>query len=528
MRRSLSIVLAWAIVLQTSATLAGDALFPLPAPQAESSVVESEQKAAASFTSRPSLAEVENMPSLEVATIAERFSYSPRDVQARINTLKNESKSREETYSQQAKAADQQVEAMERQLSNLPTTRSDPKVVAERQRIQCEIMKVKQGMTDGALNFLQEQIARDVRIARLNLLVEWKTTNQKIKQQIANGSISKRRFGNVLDIGHRGTMKPFADQQKDVALGQREVQNARQRSQLPKSVEDAEVTQYVTQIAQRIGSNSDLQVPLHVYVVRQEVRKDGRPVIGKDGQPEQVTNAMALPGGYVFVYAGLILAAQNESELAGVIGHEIAHVTARHASRMMSRGTKFSILQMAAVIGMSLAAPGLFQAGSYLAYQLKGLLLQSIMNGMGLIFTVNMLGVSRDSELEADQLGMQYAWKADYDPRGIITFFDWMASKSGHASRTSFFATHPAFGDRTLNALKEYTVLNSLDPSKKYLADTQPFEGIKERLRKDLHKTKAQIQEEKASRPSLVRGEVTPEGCASLLSRGAPSAGAAR
>ena len=517
-RRVLVIPLAILFLIQATAALCGGPLPQAAGLQSEAAIVENEEKTAADFTSPPSLGEIEKLPSLEVAGLAVKFNYKSKDIQAEISALKNGSKSREQAYSNRAKAADQEVEARERELTRLPATKADPAVVAQRQKIQCEILKIKQGITDEAYTFLQEQIAADVKLSRLNLLAQWKAAHQQIEQQISNGAISKRRHGNVLDIGHRGSMKPFADQQQDVAWGQREVETARQRGQLPKAVQDPSVAEYVEKIGERLAHNSDLEVPLRVYVVQQEIRKDGRPVIGKDGQPEQVTNAMALPGGYTFIYAGLILSAQNESELAGVMAHEMAHVTARHSARMASKGTKFGILQMAAVIGLSLFAPGLFQAGSYLAYQLKGLLLQSIMNGLGLVFTINALGVSRDSELEADQLGMQYAWKAGYDPRGIITLFDWMATKSGYASRTSFFATHPAFGDRTLGALKEYAVLTSIEPNQKYMTDTQQFAEIQARLKKELHKTAAQIHEEETRRPSLKRGEVTLEGCASILS----------
>ena len=147
----------------------------------------------------------------------------------------------------------------------------------------------------------------------------------------------------------------------------------------------------------------------------------------------------------------MILAAENESELAGVISHEMAHCAARHAHRMQSKGRTFGIIQLATSIGLSIFAPGLFQAASYLGYYLKGLLLQAIFQGMGLVFTMNVLGVSREFELEADQLGMQYAWKSGYDPEGFIRLFDHMSQKEGHASSTSFFATHPAYGDRIQN-----------------------------------------------------------------------------
>ncbi len=163
---------------------------------------------------------------------------------------------------------------------------------------------------------------------------------------------------------------------------------------------------------------------------------------------------------YLFVYAGLVTAARNESELAGVITHEISHFTARHAARMASRGTKHSIIRLATFISRSL-----------------------------------------------------YAWETGYGPEGNITFFDWMATKEGCASRTSFFATHPAFGDRTIAALKEYKALASLDTQRKYITDTQQFEEIKERL----YKPKEPIQEEETNRPSLLKGVVTEEDCAAIL-----------
>lgn len=518
-KRFSSIALATLFLIQTTVAVCANPSSALSPPQTEGAIIEREQKTAADFTSPPPLTTVETMPSMEVAALAVKFHYNPKDVQARINALKNASKSREKAYSSRAKAAEDQVNAKERELLGLPATRTDPAVVKQRQTIQCEIMAIKQKITDEAYDFLQEQIARDIEISRLNLLADWKAANQQIERQIASGTTGKRKFGNVLDIGHRGSMSPFNGQQKDIAIGQREVENARQRGQIPKTIQDPVVTAYVEKIGQRLAENTDLQVPLQVSVVQQEIRKDGRPVIGKDGQPEQVANAMALPGGFIFVYAGLILSAQNESELAGVMAHEIAHVTARHSARMASRANKFGIAQLAATIALSLAAPGLFQAGSYLAYQLKGLLLQSIMNGLGLVFTLNILGVSRDSELEADQLGMQYAWKTGYDPRGIITLFDQMATKSAYASRTSFFATHPAFGDRILAGLKEYTVLNSIEPNKQYISDASQFKEMQDRLRKELHKSKAEIREEEADRPPLRRGEVTAEGCASILSQ---------
>jgi beta-barrel assembly-enhancing protease len=282
------------------------------------------------------------------------------------------------------------------------------------------------------------------------------------------------------------------------------------------------VTEYINRLANNLARNSDLRVPLKTYVVQQELKKDGKPVLGKDGQPQQVANAMALPGGFLVLYAGVILESENESELAGVIAHEMSHCAARHAQRLASKGKTFSIVQLAAAIGLQVFAPGLFYAASYLSYYLKGLLLQAIFQGMGLVFTIDALGVSREFELEADQLGMQYAWKSGYDPEGFIKLFDHMSQKEGYASHTSFFATHPAFGDRILNSLKEYKALHSIAPDRQFLTDTSEFQEVKERLRTSLRKTRKEMPDGSKG-PSLKQDDPSPEECAEILRNDAPA-----
>ena len=151
----------------------------------------------------------------------------------------------------------------------------------------------------------------------------------------------------------------------------------------PKEIDDPVVTEYVNRLANNIARNSDLRVPLKVFLVQQEVRKDGKVVFNPDGQPQQVANAMALPGGFLIVFAGVVLESENESQLAGVLAHEISHSAARHANRLANKAKAFNIAQMATFIGLQIFAPGLFYAVSYLGYFLKGLLLQAIFNGMG-------------------------------------------------------------------------------------------------------------------------------------------------
>lgn len=507
-------ILAAILSLQTVAAVRAESSQATPAPIESFSVTPEPAEA----TARPGLDQVTHLRSVEIAALVEESPYDTGAVQARIETLKRQGKTREATYKQAAKAADKQVEVKEKELEKLRTTRDDTQTNRQRKAIQCEIARVKKDTTDKTFAFLQEQIAADVEMAKFQLLANWPSANQKIVQQVAANTVAQRPFGNVLDIGNRSTRDPFAGQEKDVAWGQKEMDQVRQQGVFPKEITDPVVTEYINRLAANLSRNSDLEVPLKVFVVQQEVRKDGKLVLGKDGQPEQVANAMALPGGYLILFAGVIQSSANESELAGVIAHEMAHCAARHAHRLAQKATKFSLIQLAATIGLQIFAPGLFYAASYLAYQLKGLLLQAIFSGLGLVFTIDALGVSRDFELEADQLGMQYAWKTGYDPRGFMDLFDQMSEKEGHATRTSFFATHPAFGDRILNSLKEHKALHALEPDRNFVVDTSEFQEVKLRLQHILRKTEKQIKLD-PDQPSLKGKEPTPEECMEVSPR---------
>lgn len=521
-RNGLCILLSWLLILQTTWGVCAQEPRTAAPPQETQPV----QRPATSSNNPPSLDEAIKLSSLEIAALTEKFSFDQRAIQAKVQIIKAESKRREEAFKAAAKAAGKQVEAKERELRRLKSTTTDPEVNKERKRIKCEILKIKKEMTDKTFDFLQQQTLADVQVSRLNLLANWRSVHQQLEQRIVNGTIGQRPYGDVLDIGSRGTNKPFRGQERDVQWGQREIDAARERKVFPREIDDAVVTEYVNRIANNLARNSDLKIPLKVFVVRQEVRKDGKPVLDKDGQPQQVANAMALPGGFLIVFSGVLLESENESEFAGVVAHEMAHAAARHANRMANKGKLFSVAQLAAFIGLQIFAPGLFYAASYLGYYLKGLLLQAIFDGMGIVFTLNALGVSRDFELEADQLGMQYAWKTGYDPEGFIKLFDHMSLKEGYASHTSFFATHPAFGDRILLALKEYEALRALAPDRKFLNDTSEFQEIKEQLRGKLRRDKEKIQTD-STRPSLGPGEPELEDCPEILSppSAAPSPG---
>ncbi|MEJ2248022.1 MAG: M48 family metalloprotease [Acidobacteriota bacterium] len=218
--------------------------------------------------------------------------------------------------------------------------------------------------------------------------------------------------------------------------------------------------------------HSDAKVPFHIKVVDSDE-----------------VNAFAFPGGYFYVNKGLILEAENESELAGVMAHEISHVTARHATARMSKG---QILQIMSI-------PALF-VGGYWAQM-------GIQNALGLGINLELMGITRESEREADQLGIQYLWNTGYDPNGFVTFFEKMKKeeKNKPSRLAGWFRTHPSTDDRIVAALDEQRFLPEKDY---YIVNTSEFNRVKARLQSIENAREAEqdeINSYEQKRPTLKR-----------------------
>ncbi len=203
-------------------------------------------------------------------------------------------------------------------------------------------------------------------------------------------------------------------------------------------------------------------------------------------------NAFVMDGRHIFINAGALFDAKTPNEIIGVLAHETAHAAARHGARLTKRSTIAGILFQAAQIGAIIATGGAVGLGTYYA-------LQYGFFGLGMILNLSLLGVSRDYEAEADQLGAQYAWRAGYDPKGFITFFDKMASEEGYAKSASFFRTHPPFLERILSTFSEITYLPR---GKDLLMDSSAFVGAKQRVAELIRKREQEVKDN----PSL-RGE---------------------
>jgi predicted Zn-dependent protease len=176
-------------------------------------------------------------------------------------------------------------------------------------------------------------------------------------------------------------------------------------------------------------------------------------------------NAFALPGGFLYVNTGLILAAEEEDQVAGVVGHEIAHVAARHWASQM---TKMTVAQFAML-------PLIFIPMSYPVYM--GVM-EAYMNGVPLAF----LKFNRGAEAEADYLGIQYMYKAGYDPNSYVAFFGKVMEEERRipGSMPSVFADHPPTGDRIIKCEEE--IKQILPKREQYLVSTSEFDDVKARL----------------------------------------------
>ena len=235
------------------------------------------------------------------------------------------------------------------------------------------------------------------------------------------------------------------------------------------------ISEYVNRVGQNLVRNSDAKVP---FVIR---------VVDSDE-----VNAYALPGGYFYVNTGLILAAENEAELAGVMAHEIAHVAARHATHNMS---KRDLLNLCSI-------PVIFVAGP------AGIVVREATE---MALPLEFMKFSRDAEREADLLGMEYAYATGYDPAAMVSFFEKIQAqekrKKGYLARA--FDTHPMTSERVRRAQEELNAM--LPPKDQYVVTTSEFNDIKVRLTALLNRHK--VEDAPENTPKLRRsvGEHDPE-----------------
>lgn len=247
------------------------------------------------------------------------------------------------------------------------------------------------------------------------------------------------------EIGNRdvdGSVN-FYSLEKEVAMGKSMAQDIERQTKI---VDDPIIAEYVNRVGQNLVRNSDAKVPFTIKVV----------------DAEEV-NAFALPGGFFFVNAGLIMAAETEAELAGVMAHEIAHIAARHGTRQATMGQIVNYGTIPLIFLGGWAGFGVRQAA-------------------GILVPMGFMQFSQAFERDADYLGLQYLYKAGYDPAAFVDFFEKLQSKEKRKPGTmaKVFGSHPPTDDRIKNAQENIEKLLKAKPE--YVVTTSEFEDVKARL----------------------------------------------
>jgi Zn-dependent protease with chaperone function len=418
-------------------------------------------------------------PYLELLELASTLQFSSRQFQEARERLKKGEKAKKEDLKSRQRDLEKQVREAQKELKELNKNdrAENAELQNERHLLHCRIQSLQAKLAD-----IQVALETGIPVeyenynAKLDLMEKWPAAEREIAQSIESGQYRTRRWSDVEDIGFRTIEENQGD---DVKKGQEAIEELRRMGMLPKELDDKQITEYVQKVARRIAENSDLRVPLRVTILN-----------------SKEINAFALPGGFLFVNRGLLEEVQSESQLAGVVAHEVSHVVARHSHRLMKRANIASVIYQAAQIAAIILTGGVAGVGAYYA-------LQYGFYGLGLALSLQLLGVSRDYEMEADILGVQYMWKAGYNTEGFIEFFDIMASKEGYVEKTSFFRTHPAFYDRIVGVFREISYLPKKDQT---IESTSEF-GV---IRVHLKKIGENLDREEEDRPTLIHRE---EGC---------------
>ncbi len=296
-----------------------------------------------------------------------------------------------------------------------------------------------------------------------NLLADKKPKNSDV-DNIGNRNINKG-LGNLNMISL----------EKEIALGKSLAQEVERSSKL---INDPIVTEYVNRVGQNLVKNSDAKVPFTIKVIDSEE-----------------INAFALPGGFFYVNSGLVTAADEESELAGVMAHEIAHVAARHGTEQYTKATLANYATIPLIFMSGGLGYGLYQAA-------------------GFLIPMQFLHFSRKAETEADFLGLEYMYKTGYDPTAFVSFFEKIQAqeKKKPGTLSKMFSTHPPTGDRIEKT--QANIASILPAREQYVINTSEFDQIKNRL-VAMENAKRPAEGDKANRPTLKRrtsGDVEDDG----------------
>jgi len=293
---------------------------------------------------------------------------------------------------------------------------------------------------------------------------------------VAGSAVAGDKKNDPEEIGNRDVGKGvnFYSLEKEIALGKQLAQEVERQAKI---IDDPVIAEYVNRVGQNLVRNSDAKVPFTIKVLDSEE-----------------VNAFALPGGFFFVNSGLILKAESEAELAGVMAHEIAHVAARHGTKQATKG--------------QIAQIGMIAASIMLPYSLAG---YAIQQGASIAIPLGFLKFSQSMESEADFLGLQYLYKSGYDPTSFVDFFEKIQSleKKKPGTLAKVFSSHPPTDNRIKAAQAEIQKILVAKPE--YVVNTSEFNDVHDRLAM-LHNRRKVDTDKDSNRPRLRRAPGTGTG----------------
>lgn len=382
----------------------------------------------------PSLDDLLKKSYLDLVAMAPKLELPRKTVDDYRKQIEARKKEDVDALDAERKQHQSELDDLHRQLDELNRSASTDDAAMRKRRadLHCKLKQTEHDLRDTrAQRSTSVSAAHDHRLTKLEILAQWPAKKREIDDAIAAGKARARHWGDIDDIGYR---KVGEGQEGDVKLGEDAVNELRSYRLLPAEVDSRPISDYIRDLAEHVAAASDLKAPLRTAVLDSDE-----------------INAFGLPGGRLFVNAGLIRRTANEAELAGVLSHEIAHIAARHGERLTRpTGNMRALLLQGATMAADAFTFGAVGQARNAAHDYLGL---------GAHLNLSLLGVNRETEGEAGQLSTQYLWKAGFDDRGFVHFYDRMAGDEDRGATASFFRTHPPAVERALVTLAELEYL---------------------------------------------------------------------